>query len=466
MDQWLTLMQIAALAVTGMSHALLGSIKVPLARKLQIDETRVGGLVSVFGFTLIPMVIVAGFLVDSVGKQLVLGGGFVLLMLSLVILSTVKTYRQAFLAVLVLGTGWSALVNVLNVTSPPAFVPAEELPQRMAYAMNMGDFIFGMGAFIMPILVTVLMRRIGFKAALLSIATLGIIPLLLGLGVNWDALVPATTETVADGLKILLANPIVWICCAAFFCHVPVEAAVATWATTLMTDKGVSEGRAAGLLSVFWLSFMGSRLVVALALLGSFSLLGFKRTWDIPESTDAVLVLAMAGCCVLVTLGIVRSRTANTMCVMVVLAGLILGPIFPTLIAILLKNVDASLHGRAVGIFFCIGGIGWTVIPMMIGAYAQRTTVQRGFVIATVSAMLLTLFSTVLWFQLQKLRDQKEPGNQPASVSSRGALHHSSSSSLAGSCPDPSGMRLSSENDWNTLSTFSHCVVGTVGRGA
>ena len=116
---------------------------------------------------------------------------------------------------------------------------------------------------------------------------------------------------------------------------------------------------------------------------------------------DAVRVLAMAGCCVLVTLGIVRSRTANGMCLMVVLAGLILGPIFPTLIAILLSNVDPSLHGRAVGIFFCIGGIGWTVIPMMIGAYAQRTTVQRAFVIATGSATLLTLLSTLLWFQLQ-----------------------------------------------------------------
>ena len=146
---------------------------------------------------------------------------------------------------------------------------------------------------------------------------------------------------------------------------------------------------------------MGSRLVVALALLGSFSLLGSSLTWKVPEGTDAVLVLAMAGCCVLVTLGIVRSRTANGMCLMVVLAGLILGPIFPTLIAILLSNVDPSLHGRAVGIFFCIGGIGWTVIPMMIGAYAQRTTVQRAFVIATGSATLLTLLSTLLWFQLQ-----------------------------------------------------------------
>ena len=35
---------IAALAVAGMCHALLGSVKVPLARKLQIDEARVGGV--------------------------------------------------------------------------------------------------------------------------------------------------------------------------------------------------------------------------------------------------------------------------------------------------------------------------------------------------------------------------------------------------------------------------------------
>src|SRR6185503_14232916 len=101
MDPLLTLMQIAALAVAGMCHALLGSVKVPLARKLEIDEARVGGLVSVFGFTLIPMVLAAGFLVDAFGKQTVLAGGFVLLIVSLIILSRLKSYRAALLAVLV-----------------------------------------------------------------------------------------------------------------------------------------------------------------------------------------------------------------------------------------------------------------------------------------------------------------------------------------------------------------------------
>ena len=42
---------IAILVATGMGTALLGSIKVTLARKLQIDEARIGGLLAAFGFT-------------------------------------------------------------------------------------------------------------------------------------------------------------------------------------------------------------------------------------------------------------------------------------------------------------------------------------------------------------------------------------------------------------------------------
>ena len=70
MDQMLTLMQIAALTIAGMCHALLGSIKVPLARKLEIDETRVGGLVSVFGFTVAGQRAISGVLIPPSCTQL------------------------------------------------------------------------------------------------------------------------------------------------------------------------------------------------------------------------------------------------------------------------------------------------------------------------------------------------------------------------------------------------------------
>jgi fucose permease len=386
MDPMLTLMQIAALAVAGMCHALLGSVKVPLAAKLKIDEDRVGGLVSVFGFTLIPMVLAAGFLVDELGQQAVLAGGFALLIVSLGMLANLRSYGMALLAILVLGTGWSALVNVLNVTSPPAFLPPADIPKRMAFAMNLGDFIFGMGAFLTPLVVAVLVRRVRLERTFLMLSTLAVIPLLLGFGVHWEKLATENTNSVAGGLGMLLADPIVWLCCLAFFCHVPIEAAVATWATTLMRDKKVSDVTASSLLSAFWLAFMGSRLITALTL---------------PVGADMTLIVTMAALCIAFTLGIVLSRSAWLTCALVVFAGLVLGPIFPTLIAVLLSHVQPSLHGRVVGLFFCIGGIGWTAIPILIGAYAKRTSVQRAFIIATGSAIILTALCIALAARLQ-----------------------------------------------------------------
>jgi fucose permease len=375
MDRMLTLMQIAALAVAGVCHALLGSVKVPLARKLAIDEAKVGGLVSIFGFTLIPAVLAAGFLVDSFGKQVVLSGGFILLVVSLIALAQARAYSTALLAVLLLGAGWSALVNVLNVTSPPAFLSADEVKSRMAYAMNLGDFIFGMGAFATPILIALLVPRIRLERTLLVPAVLAVVPLVLGFGVDWERLISPPATTSNGGLGALLSDPIVLLCCAAFFCHVPIEASIAAWATTLVTDKGVKERTAATLLSTFWLTFTGSRLATALTL---------------PAGADTVLVLTLAAACIALTLAISFSRSAVLTCGLVVAAGLILGPIFPTLIAILLSHVEPAQHGRTVGLFFCIGGIGWTAIPLVIGAYAKRTSVQRAFLIAAGCAVLLT----------------------------------------------------------------------------
>jgi fucose permease len=381
MDPMLTLMQIGGLIIGGMCHALLGSIKVPLARKLQIDEAKVGGLVGVFGFTLIPTVLAAGFLVDALGQQAVLSGGFILLIVSMVMLSLVRGYGAALAAVLLLGVGWSALVNVLNVTSPPAFLPKDQIARHMAYAMNLGDFIFGMGAFVTPLLIAFLVPRIRLERTLLVPAAITVLPLALAFFVQWQRLLTPQTESVSGGLAILLSDPVVWLSCAAFFCHVPIEASVAAWATTLMTGRGVGEALSATLLSVFWLSFTGSRLVTALLL---------------PAGADTILVIAMAGLCIAFTLGIAFSRSAALTCALVVAAGLILGPIFPTLIAILLSHVEPSLHGRTVGIFFCIGGIGWTFIPMLIGAYAKRTNVQHAFLIAAACAVLLTGLSIAL----------------------------------------------------------------------
>jgi fucose permease len=81
---------------------------------------------------------------------------------------------------------------------------------------------------------------------------------------------------------------------------------------------------------------------------------------------------------------------------MVVLAGLAFGPTFPTIVGVLMGHVNPVLGGRAVGLFFMIGGVGWSVVPILIGAYARKTSIQRGFLIAVAAAVGLTVMAVAL----------------------------------------------------------------------
>jgi fucose permease len=153
------------------------------------------------------------------------------------------------------------------------------------------------------------------------------------------------------------------------------------WATTYLGERGVPEVTASSLLSGFWLAFMLSRLAAAFGL---------------PASQETTLILVLALACVAVMLGVVFSRTPPVAMVQVLAAGAIFGPIFPTTMAVLLAHFAPAVHGRAVGLLFAIGGVGWTVIPILIGAYARRAGVQRGFSIAVAAAVGLALIALIL----------------------------------------------------------------------
>ena len=404
MDLNLTVMQALALAIAGMCHALIGSVKVPLAKQLDIDESRIGQLISVFGFTLIPMAFAAGYFADEVGRNPVVEVGFILVILSVIVLATLKSYKMALVSILLLGTGWSALVNVLNALQGPAFLSREDVKaENLPFAMNLGDFIFGMGAFIMPIVITFMIKNVGLKKTFVSFAAVVAVPLVLCFSIDLDTYVDefdslkktaATTEVIDNettdtpqefGYADLFGDAVVMLCCLAFFFHVPVEACVGAWATTLMMDRGTKEAKATGLLSVFWLSFTVSRLIAALTL---------------PAGSHEVAIIGFATVLLAVVYGLIESKKANTTNVLVIAAGLILGPIFPILIAFLVGHVDVSLQGRAIGLFFCIGGIGWALVPFLVGRQAVKSGLQKSFYIVASCVVGLMVSTIILVSQL------------------------------------------------------------------
>jgi|SRR5579864_2572017 len=363
-------MMVAMLLAGGMGVSVLGSVKVALARRLKIDEARVGGLVSVFGFVMIPVILSAGFVTDHVGKRVVLIVGSLLLGASLAGLAGARTYVVALTSVLIMGAGWSMLINVGNVLIPLAF------PGILGSATNLANTIFGLGAFLTPLACEFLIRRYSLAATLGLLAALSLVPAVLAPGVQLGAPGPAAGHAVATGMSpgfgVLLHDPTMWLCGISLFFYGPMEASLGAWATTYLGEQGTSEWGAARLLSAFWLSFMASRLTAALF---------FPSGWE----TTLLVTLAVSSIAVL--LGMVRVRGPALASTAVIAAGLVFGPIFPTLMAVLLGHTNPSLHGRAVGLMFALGGIGWTAIPILIGIYSRRAGVRRGIIVVAGAAL-------------------------------------------------------------------------------
>ena len=415
----LLVLVIAILVSTGMGTALLGSIKMALARKLKIDEARIGGLLAVFGFTLIPTMLAAGFLSDKFGRQPVTIGGSLLFAASLVLLAQARAYWMVLLAILTLSAGWAALINVVNPLSQPAFGGSQ------AFAINLGCFIFGIGSFVTPLGVAFLVRRLELRGTLSLLSISGLVMAALACAAEFPPIAPpkpkegvapagapapkdaakpaaspeapkggpatppsapaiareAVKQAPAPGLSTLLGSTVLWLLALALFFYMPAEATMATWATTYVTDKGLKEGSAALLLSAFWLAYTASRLVAALTM---------------PTGAEAIVIYALSIVSLAVWVGVLLCRGRRLAVVLVMAVGVVFGPLYPTLVAVLLAEFDAALQGRAMAIFFTLGGLGCTVIPMLIGAYARRRGVQRAFLLAVVSVAALCFVALML----------------------------------------------------------------------
>jgi fucose permease len=282
-------------------------------------------------------------------------------------------------------------------------VAADRPREQLVWATNFFDFVFGFGAFVTPVVLAVILRRLGYAKGLVLLAVVATAPVVLGIFAEMQppavaaqavaAATPITQPAPASGSAALLGSPLFWVLGFAFLFFVPLETSVAGWATTLVLRQmppEVPEARAkrfgALTLSGFWLGFTGSRLIVSI--LGATGIL----TRLLGKSNEQALLVVLGVACVALMLVLAfetgRAATSATIC----LAGLACGPVFPTMMAVVLLSVPPDTMGRAVGFFFSFASVGWTIVPMLIGVVARKTNIQRGFLVAAASgAVFLTL---------------------------------------------------------------------------
>jgi len=362
----------------GIVFALIGAVKLKLAEKLEIDDAKVGGLISTLMFTSIFVVLFIGPLLDAWGHKPFAVLGFFLVGLAIFLFSSFKSYKGVVFACVLLGVGGMCVNTVGNTLMPIVLFGGENPPA----ALNLGNMFFGLGAFITPLLVGLLLNRLGFSKTVNIFALITFVPIIF-------ALIAKTYPELKAGFDLgdavaLLANVVVLVAALALFCYVGLEASMGGWITTYLSDVGLSVEKASAGLSGFWIAMMASRLFT-----------GITRDIVTPENgATVIMILAIVATITIFTM----SRTKNTVLAIlaVIVTGLAFGPIFPTIVGVTFSKIARELHGSVFAIIFAVGLLGATTLPAAMGIISKGKSIQKSMILAALAALILVIISVIM----------------------------------------------------------------------
>jgi fucose permease len=373
--QAVTVLAIGGAFVCGLVLALFGALKLSLAEEGKTTGRRVGSLLAALNLCLIPMTLLAGVLVDRWGVRGVVLGGSVALTAALLVLSTRPAPPRDFLALLLAGLGASALWIASTVVMPQAFDAT-----LSTASVNMGYVFIALGALVAPGLLDVLVQGVGSKKALAVFAFVCLLPAFPAALAGEGTLEPP--HDPADIAGLLRSEP-VWLAGLVVFFYVPLEAAVGVWTTTYLA--GFSQTRRPGAwLAAFWGAFVVSRLLTALA----------QHANILPEGID-VWFLVLLALLAAVALGNLSATTRHGVArAGVVVLGLLLGPVLPTLIGRVLQS-PIEEQGTALGVLFGMGSLGSLFLGPLVAHRSAGQSVRTALRFPMVLALVLTAVALV-----------------------------------------------------------------------
>ncbi len=358
----------------GIAFSVLGALKLNLVKQLGIDDAQFGKLISALMFTSIFVVLAFGPLVDMFGYQPIAIIGFLLGSAAVFMLIFTSSYMTALISCMILAVG-AMCMNLGNTLLP--MVIFEGNPTA---ASNFGNVFFGLGAFLTPFIIGMLLKKIGYKKTGSVIAIILLIPVLFALLAKYPE-AQKTGLTFAQAFAVefgMLANPVIIASALALFCYISLEVSMGGWITTYLSNIGFDEKSANLILSLFWIGLMTARLITS--------------TLITPEI--GVIVIGVLALAATISIGImVAAKSKGIGALFVVLTGCAFGPIFPTVVGVTFSKINPGQYGAAFGIIFAVGLLGGSTIPAAIGSYAKGKTIQQSLIIAVAAAAILVLIS-------------------------------------------------------------------------
>jgi FHS family glucose/mannose:H+ symporter-like MFS transporter len=357
----------AGLFTFGIMTSFLGATLPELSARLGFDLTRSGTLFSFLYFPQIPMVFLAGPLIDRFGKKPVLVTGFLLSAAALVGMAYAPSYAALGALLVVLGLGGSSAMSASNTLIPDLY------PENPSSAFNLANIFFGVGAVFFPWVVTLMTVRLGLPATLWMIALLVAAVAVGGLLETFPPAHAAGGFDWGEARRVALDPAVIMLAWVLFF-YSALEISTAGWIRTyLEKDFQASAKISQILLTSFWVAMMLGRLAasqVVKRLRGPRLVLGASLV-----ATVGLAIMAIAPSVTVATVGIV-------------ICGLAFAPVFPTT-AGTASTYFSKLFGTVFGILMTLALLSGAVVPPLVGYVAQQTTVRASLWLLAAIAVLL-----------------------------------------------------------------------------
>jgi hypothetical protein len=382
-QQAITALTIAGSVTFGLVLALLGHLKLTLARRPPDQATRrIDRLLFLLNLALIPLMLLAGLLVDFWGPRPTIITGSILLALAFLSLSAGAAYKRTLVAVVVAAFAASAVGVSSLVLMPQGLFGLQQTTASLQY----GLVLVALGGLLMPPLVDLLVRAIGFGRTMAVVAFLTLVPAFL------SALAPIEKpQAHLSELLPLLQSPSMWMAGIVFFCYAPLEGFISVWTTALLASSGQPQ-RQVRWLTGFWSAFLVSRLVVAWIEHAGY--LGDKWSGWFLVGTALLSVVALGNLA-----GATRALHAGKG---LVILGVFLGPLFPLLVGMVFRLDHAhELPGTAFGLLYACGSVGGLALAPLVGLSARAQNIMIALRVPLFIALIMA--SATLLFVLAPL---------------------------------------------------------------
>jgi fucose permease len=274
-----------------------------------------------------------------------------------------------------LGFGIGALEAALN-----SYLSTLERPTAL---LNSLHAFFGVGAVIGPVLAaTLLSQGYAWTTFYVVVAAL-IVPLLAGL-LLYPRIAKTDSSDERPRFSRALVHRGVWLGGLFLALYVGVEISVGNWTVSFLTeDRGHGVVAAGWAVSGYWLGLTAGRFLL-------------NRLFD----RLGVGVVGMIAVCLA---GTVASAAAVWLVpggaiVGLALLGFCLGPMYPTMIAVMPRLVPAALVATAIGLVVSLSVGGGALFPFLAGAIAQRFGTWSLFPLA----IGLTGLVAVVWWLIAR----------------------------------------------------------------